>query len=83
MSTPKLLTFEELVELEKTDEPSKQLAARLDQLLRTPFLSNEAFYAGAKPKRPSSEAMGPFLRATMWNIERGIEFDGIRTSLSE
>ena len=83
LSTPKLLTFEELVELEKTDEPSKQLAARLDQLLRTPFLSNEAFYAGAKPKRPSSEAMGPFLRATMWNIERGIEFDGIRTSLSE
>jgi hypothetical protein len=37
LSTPKLLTFEELVELEKTDEPSKQLAARLDQLLRTPF----------------------------------------------
>jgi endonuclease/exonuclease/phosphatase family metal-dependent hydrolase len=83
LSTPKLLTFEELVELEKTDEPSKQLADRLDQLLRTPFLSNEAFYAGAKPKRPSSEAMGPFLRATMWNIERGIEFDGIRISLSE
>ena len=83
LSTPKLLTFEELVELEKTDEPSKQLAARLDQLLHTPFLSNEAFYAGAKPKRPSSEAMGPFLRVTMWNIERGIEFDGIRTSLSE
>jgi len=83
LSTPKLLTFEELVELEMTDEPSEQLAARLDQLLRTPFLSNEAFYAGAKPKRPSSEAMGPFLRATMWNIERGIEFDGIRTSLSE
>jgi len=83
LSTPKLLTFEELVELEKTDEPSKELAARLDQLLHTPFLSNEAFYAGAKPKRPSSEAMGPFLRATMWNIERGIEFDGIRISLAE
>ena len=83
LSTPKLLTFEELVELEKTDEPSKQLAARLDQLLGTPFLSNEAYYAGAKPKRPSSQAMGLFLRATMWNIERGIEFDGIRISLSE
>ena len=83
LSTPKLLTFEELVELEKTDEPSEQLADRLDQLLRTPFLSNEAFYAGAKPKRPSSEALGPYLRATMWNIERGIEFDGIRISLSE
>jgi len=83
LSTPKLLTFEELVELEKTGEPSEQLAARLDQLLHTPFLSNEAFYSGAKPNRPSSEAMGPFLRATMWNIERGIEFDGIRISLTE
>ena len=83
LSKPKVLTFEELVELEKTDKPSAQLAARLDQLLHTPFLSNEAFYKGAKPNRPSSEAMGPFLRATMWNIERGIEFDGIRTSLTE
>ena len=83
LSKPKVLTFEELVELEKTDKPSVQLAARLDQLLHTPFLSNEAFYKGAKPNRPSSEAMGPFLRATMWNIERGIEFDGIRTSLTE
>lgn len=83
LSAPKLLTFDELVELEKTEEPSAPLAARLDQLLHTPFLSNEAFYGGAKPNRPSSEALGPFLRATMWNIERGIEFDGIRISLTE
>jgi endonuclease/exonuclease/phosphatase family metal-dependent hydrolase len=83
LSTPKLLTFDELVELEKTDEPNAQLAARLDQLLHTPFLSNEAFYGGAKPNRPSSEALGPFIRATMWNIERGIEFEGIRISLTE
>lgn len=83
LSTPKLLSFDELVELEKTDKPNAQLAARLDQLLHTPFLSNEAFYGGAKPNRPSSEALGPFIRATMWNIERGIEFDGIRISLTE
>jgi endonuclease/exonuclease/phosphatase family metal-dependent hydrolase len=83
LSTPKLLSFDELVELEKTDEPSAELAARLDQLLHTPFLSNEAFYGGATPNRPSSEALGPFIRATMWNIERGNEFDGIRISLAE
>ena len=41
LSTPALLTFDELVELEKTDEPSAELAARLDQLLHTPLLSNE------------------------------------------
>jgi endonuclease/exonuclease/phosphatase family metal-dependent hydrolase len=83
LSTPKLLKFDELVELEKTDEPNAKLVARMDQLLHTPFLSNEAFYGGAKPNRPSSEALGPFIRATMWNIERGIEFDGIRISLTE
>ncbi len=83
LSTPKTLTFDELVQLEKTNEPNAQLAGRLDQLLHTPFLSNEAFYGGARPNRPSSEALGPFLRATMWNIERGIEFDGIRISLTE
>lgn len=82
-SAPELLTFDELVQLEKTDDPDPQLAARLDQLLHTPFLSNEAFYAGAKPHRPSSDALGPFLRATMWNIERGIQFDGVQTSLTE
>jgi endonuclease/exonuclease/phosphatase family metal-dependent hydrolase len=82
-SAPQLLTFDELVQLEKTDDPNPELAARLDQLLHTPFLSNEAFYSGARPNRPSSDALGPFLRATTWNIERGIEFDGIRISLSE
>jgi endonuclease/exonuclease/phosphatase family metal-dependent hydrolase len=82
-SAPQLLTFDELVQLEKTDDPSPELAARLDQLLHTPFLSNQAFYAGVKPNRPSSDALGPFLRATTWNIERGIEFDGIRISLTE
>ena len=82
-SGPHLLTFDELVQLEKTDDPSPELAANLDQLLHTPFISNEAFYAGAKPNRPSSEVLGPFLRATTWNIERGIEFDGIRISLTE
>jgi endonuclease/exonuclease/phosphatase family metal-dependent hydrolase len=83
LSKPELLSFDELVQLEKIDEPDTKLAARLSQLLHTPFLSNEAFYDGAKPNRPSAESLGPFLRATMWNIERGIEFDGIRTSLTE
>jgi endonuclease/exonuclease/phosphatase family metal-dependent hydrolase len=83
LSAPDLLTFDELVQLEKVDTPSAELVTRLDQLLHTPFLSNEAFYAGAKPNRPSSDSLGPYLRATMWNIERGIYFDGIRTSLMD
>src|SRR5256884_8280816 len=52
-------------------------------LLNTPFLNNEAYFKGAKPKRPSSPELGPLLRAICWNIERGIHFDQIRIALSE
>jgi hypothetical protein len=83
LSKPELLTFDELVQLEKTDDPETKLAARLNQLLQTPFISNEAYLNGAKPNRPSSDALGPFLRATMWNIERGIELDAIKIALTE
>ena len=82
-SKPDLFTFDELVELEKNDTPSAALAAKLQHLLTTPFLSNEAYLSGAKPKRPSSPELGPFLRAVCWNIERGIHFDPIRIALSE
>jgi len=83
LSTPKLLTFDELVQLQKKDKPSAELTTRMDQLLHTPFMSNEAYFAGSKPIRPSSEALGSFIRATMWNIERGLEFEGIRIALTE
>ena len=83
LSKPELLTFDELVQLEKKDDPQPKLAARLNQLLHTPFISNEASLSGAKPNRPSSETLGPFIRATMWNIERGIQLDGIKIALAE
>src|SRR5215510_11283155 len=82
-SKPDLLTFEELVDLEKNDPPSAALGKKLERLLTTPILSNEAYLNGAKPKRPSSPELGPFLRAICWNIERGIHFDPIRSALSE
>jgi endonuclease/exonuclease/phosphatase family metal-dependent hydrolase len=82
LSGPEVLTFEDLVQLEKTDKPEGRLAEHLERLLQTPFISNEAYFAGAKPNRPSDE-LGTIIRATMWNIERGIEFDGIRTAFTE
>jgi len=82
-SKPDLLTFNELLELEKNDTPSPALAKKLKRLLTTPFVNNEAYYNGAKPKRPSSKELGPFIRAVLWNIERGIQFDAIRIALSE
>jgi endonuclease/exonuclease/phosphatase family metal-dependent hydrolase len=82
-SKPEVLTFDELVELEQTPKPEGQLYDRMEQLLHTPFLSNEAYFNGARPHRPTSAELGPFLRAVMWNIERGIQFDAIRTALAE
>jgi hypothetical protein len=82
-SKPDLLTFDELVELEQKDPPSPALAEKLEHVLTTAILSNQAYLNGAKPKRPSSPELGPILRAVCWNIERGIQFDPIRIALSE
>ena len=83
LSRPEFLTFDDLVELEKNDPPAAPLAAKLERLLQTPIISNEAGLNGAKPTRPSSPELGPFLRVICWNIERGIRFDAIRTALTE
>jgi len=82
-SKPELLNFDELIKLSQTEQPDSALATRMDQLLHTPFVNNEAYFAGVKPIRPSSESLGPFIRATMWNIERGVDLDGIRIALAE
>jgi endonuclease/exonuclease/phosphatase family metal-dependent hydrolase len=82
-SKPELLNFDELVKLSQTETPDAPLAARMDRLLHTAFVSNAPYFAGTKPVRPSSETLGPFIRATMWNIERGVNLDGIRIALTE
>ena len=80
---PQTLSFAELVQLSQEEGVAKSVADKMDTLLRTPFVSNEAYLAGSKPIRPSSEELGPFLRAAFWNIERGIELDSIKTTLTK
>ena len=82
-SKPEFLSFDELVEAEQKDPLPPELAKKLEILVATPIVSNEAYYEGAKPKHPSSPELGPYLRAILWNIERGIQFDPIRIALSE
>jgi endonuclease/exonuclease/phosphatase family metal-dependent hydrolase len=82
-TAPELLSFEELVTLSDTDRPGAQLQEKLDRLLTTPFLSNEAAQAGAQPHRPVVEGIGPVLRVASWNIERGLNFDLLRLALSD
>ncbi len=81
-SAPDLLSFDDLVKLSDTPKPDGELGKRLGALLTTPFLSNEAHHAGSRPYRPSRPWLGPIVRAAMWNIERGHEFDLVRLAFS-
>ncbi|MDO8795025.1 MAG: endonuclease/exonuclease/phosphatase family protein [Vicinamibacterales bacterium] len=75
---PEMLTYRELVAL-GTDQPvSGALGKKLQKLATRPFLSNEAHYRGARPHRPIVGPLGRSLRVVMWNIERGLELDGIK-----
>jgi endonuclease/exonuclease/phosphatase family metal-dependent hydrolase len=78
-----LLTFEELVELYERDEPSAQLQVKLQKLLTTPFVNNEATANGAQPLKPNSNALGRSLRIAQWNIERGVEYEALETVFTD
>ena len=55
---PKLLTFEELIALSKHPTPSGALAAKYDALWTRPIVSNEAYYAQARPRQPNGPPLG-------------------------
>jgi len=63
-SKPEFLSFDELVEAEQKDPLPPELAKKLEILVATPIVSNEAYYEGAKPKHPllpsSDRIFAPF-----------------------
>ncbi|MBL8149930.1 MAG: endonuclease/exonuclease/phosphatase family protein [Blastocatellia bacterium] len=75
-SAPEIFTYEELLKLAEDPIP-QNLKAKLDKLLSTPFVSNEAYFQGAKPIQPNLPQLGSSLRIVMWNIERGLNLDDI------
>src|SRR5580692_2542829 len=82
-SSPDVLNFDEIVTLSETDRPAAPLEEKLDTLLRTPFLNNDAAAVGGQPHRPLVDGIGPVLRVASWNIERGLNFDLIKLALSD
>ena len=78
---PELLTYEELVQLYEQPVPAEPLQRKLTALLNTPFVSNAASQRGAKPIKPESPELGPFLRIAFWNIERGLQYEAIAGAL--
>ena len=79
---PALLSFDELVALSGSAKPNGQLAVRLESLLTTPFVHNDASATGIEPHRPTVENLGPVVRVGFWNIERGLNFELIRGALT-
>jgi endonuclease/exonuclease/phosphatase family metal-dependent hydrolase len=80
---PELLRFDELVALSNADRPPAPLGDKLERLLKTPFIDNEAAAHNAKPHKPSVEGVGRVVRVVSWNIERGLNFDLIRLAFSD
>lgn len=80
---PDLLSFEELVSLASTAKPEGALGERLNSLLNTPFVQSETVSANIQPHRPTVNGLGPVLRVGLWNIERGLNFELIRSALTD
>jgi hypothetical protein len=82
-SEPKLFSYDELVQLSLPQELSPELAKKLRVLTTTPFINNEAYFGGAKPRPLKPTGLGPSLRVAFWNIERGLELDSIQLFLRD
>jgi endonuclease/exonuclease/phosphatase family metal-dependent hydrolase len=80
---PALLSYDELVQLYEQESPPIALQNKLRRLLTTPFVSNSASVRGVKPLLPSTTKLGKFLRVVEWNIQRGFEFDAIRSAFTD
>lgn len=75
-SGPEVFTYDELLQL--GEEPMDEaLSEKLETLVTTPFVNNEAHYRGVEPVRPKVDGLGRSLRVVHWNIERGMHFDRI------
>jgi endonuclease/exonuclease/phosphatase family metal-dependent hydrolase len=82
-SQPPLLNYQELVTLTEQETVDPVLSNKLNTLLTTPFVNNEAYFAGTKPHRPYLKGLGPSLRLVQWNIERGMELDEIKLLMTD
>jgi endonuclease/exonuclease/phosphatase family metal-dependent hydrolase len=98
LSGPKSeLTYDDLLALQKIDgkwqngeytlgaEASKELVAKVNDVLKTPVISNEAFHdhhtQKFAPTIPEFGEQVPTIRSVAWNIERGENLAAIQEML--
>jgi len=82
-SRPQLFSYDELVQLSLNQPISPELTQKLHTVSTTPFINNEAYYRGARPRPLEIRGLGPSLRVAMWNIERGLSLDDIQLFLTD
>src|SRR3989338_497346 len=82
LTSPIFLTFDELKKFSQNPHPGASLEKKLQRFWRTPLVSNEAYYAGAKPLQPADPQLGPYLRLVSWNIEKSIHMKDAITVFS-
>ena len=82
-SEPQLFSYDELVQLSQDQPLSAALAEKLRIVTTTPFVNNEAYYGGFKPRPLDVKGLGPTLRVAYWNIERGLKLDDIQLFLTD
>src|ERR1700719_2704556 len=80
---PEKLRFDDLVTLAAIDPPPAEVQARLERVLKEPFISNEATLSGAKPKTPFVRDTGHVLRVAEWNINRTTRGAELKLALSD
>jgi endonuclease/exonuclease/phosphatase family metal-dependent hydrolase len=80
---PALFSYTELLQLGSGQELSPDIAEKLHAIATTPFINNEAYYGGSRPRPLDVAGLGPTLRVAFWNIERGLELDDIQLFLTD
>ena len=82
-SRPEIFSYDELVQLSLDQELSPDLARKLNAITTTPFVNNEAYFRGARPRPLKIGGLGPSLRVAFWNIERGLRLDEIQLLIAD
>ena len=80
-SAPETPTYEEILQTARSSNISAALKVKLNTLLTTPFVSNEAAADDIALSR--NDKLGSFIRVGSWNIEHGITLDQIKLALQD
>lgn len=78
---PETLSYKEIASINSPAGISAALQPKLDALMVSPFISNEAHLSNSTRELSESDKLGEFIRIGFWNIERGLRLDEIKMAI--